>query len=732
MSARLPVLGLLAPALLAACSSVETASECVTDARAAEPAAPSATADPHAEHALPAAPAAPFAVSLDAADKTMVWNVEATHGDLDERFVLTAGAVTGSGSAGKQAIPISISPARFAGDPPLELHIRGAHESTIDLAPGTSVVLHLTGKGFSREGTYRASLVVGGSETRVYAIRIKSTSPHPPLGLRTTELVRTWEDVPPLGRRPRARAVIAVDAAPPGNDPLHVVVKPREPLPAGSQHLPSCGIAAHGIGRANAIAVEIPPLEAGRYEGVIEIQGQPLAVQITLKNPAWIVALVVFLGGIGSIFVRAFARYFTASSQSENAIALLEKKIGRLPVAWDHLRIQNIFRHARGSISWLGMDDVVELLKDATPKDRPELKTIQAALDGSTLPAAIKDDLRSELARALRWSSIADADDIDRRLDQLQTIVKGGAAAWVADLRRHVEDEEKRLAPAMRALAARDHRSAARVHAAFAVFEALTADAARVVACEPTWFTTAPEHAAQLRRIRRSLLVLAHWVTRQDGPADSIRDVLHCMADGAWIARQEGAIPKLAVRPREDIFDTDLRAHREITFEIVRAPEPQDPAPKDPVEHVWACDKWPITWRVNGQVVASPAGPRLTYVFPSWSWIWGGKRRMKVTATIGDGLSVPAWEGEVRREVSRKLSRRTEAEIVNMVVTVLGVGVAAVAAVALYWTGKPFGSWADYMTLLTTGLGVDVGLGTSGKLVSSVVDFLRRKATAPT
>lgn len=718
----------LALVLLAGCAPAETAPECVVGAGDVPPTG-AAPPDPPLDPALPAPPAAPFAVTLEAADKAQVWTVEAAHGLLDERFVLTAGPAPAS--TARQSIPVSVSVARLAADPPVALRLEGARGGLVDLAPGASVVLRLTGGGFTREGVYRAALTVGGSETRVYALRIRSATPFPPLGLRTTELYRTWEDVPPLRRRGRATAVIAVDAAAADTRPYHVVVRPPASPSPGAQHLPSCGVVVHGTGRTDAVAIELPPLEAGLYEGVIDLQGEPLQVRVTLKNPAWIVALVVFLGGLGSLLVRAFARYFSLSAESESAIAREEKKIGTPPCAWDLLRVRNVLREARGSISWLTLDDVVDLLKDAVPRERPELFVLQAALDEPALPAAFKDDLRAELARALRWSARSDADDVDRRLTQLHAVVQGGAPAWVADLRRHVEDEQKRIAPDLEVLAARDARGAARVHAALTMCAALIADAARVVARDPEWFRRTPEHAAQLRRVRRTLLLLPDWVTRPRAPDDEITAVLHCRTEDVRGVPEDDPLPGLCVRRRQDVFAVDLRAHQEVTFEIARACPPAPggkPLRRSPDAQVWACDKWPITWRVNGAVVASPAGPRLTYVFPAWSWIWGKTRPMTVTATIGDGLAEPGWEGLVSAAHSPKLSRRGRAEVVNTLVTVLGVGVASVAAVALYWTGKPFGSWSDYMTLLTTGLGVDVGLGTGSKLVGSVVDFLRRKA----
>jgi hypothetical protein len=712
---------LLATILLVAGCGDGAAPECDTDAGAAQISKDGA--GDGGRRALPAADAgarSPLSITLDRADKG-AWVIEAIHGRIDEPFALSAG----SSPEGKRArVAVSAEPAIFAEDA-VPLAVEGLRDGAVDLGPGETVALRLVGtRRLSREGTYKAWLWI---DAEARPLVITSRSLHPPLGLRSRELVRTWDDIPPFGTRAHA-AVIFVDAAAASLQPYHVVVEPSVPSP-GADHLPSCGITVQGTGEPDRIAVRFPPLGAGRYEGVLMIQGEPLAVRITLKNPFWIVLGVVAFGSLFSLFVRWALAQATAYAQGANRIEAARKRIGSLAVTWDDLSVKNALRQAEGSLTERGLDDLDALLKDAELRGapRPQITDIEDVLEISTLPAAIRDDLRGELKLAMRWCSRVDQPRVGRRLTDIHAIlVGGGAAGWVADIRRNADYTRAQLERIHFAgLGSRPDGATAerRIKAALDLFATLLEDAVVLLDDDPEYFAKSPAHAEQIARIRRALHAFPDWVTLSEGPREELLlAVLHC---NEWTAAPgPPADLSVRVRPWKDAEAPKvLRAHEEITFEIVRSGDRE-----------WASEDQEITWRVDGEPVASPGGPRLTYVFPTWSaraaWPPWGPRKVVVTASIG---SVPIARGELQlcRAESDALRRRGRAEWMKRLAAVTAVGVAAGAAVAIYWAGKPFGSWPDYMALVTTALGVDVSLGAGGKLLDGIIERIKKKLTDP-
>jgi hypothetical protein len=76
------------------------------------------------------------------------------------------------------------------------------------------------------------------------------------------------------------------------------------------------------------------------------------------------------------------------------------------------------------------------------------------------------------------------------------------------------------------------------------------------------------------------------------------------------------------------------------------------------------------------------------------------KQRVEVFA---NRQQLAVWEEPIHDAWSVAFQERRATVVARFGVTLLGMAVASAATVALYWTNKPFGSMADYMTPLSIG-----------------------------
>jgi hypothetical protein len=104
------------------------------------------------------------------------------------------------------------------------------------------------------------------------------------------------------------------------------------------------------------------------------------------------------------------------------------------------------------------------------------------------------------------------------------------------------------------------------------------------------------------------------------------------------------------------------------------------------------------------------------------------KQRVEVFA---NRQQLAVWEEPIHDAWSVAFQERRATVVARFGVTLLGMAVASAATVALYWTNKPFGSMADYMTPLSIGFGADltiVGAGT--KLLDGILGTLKKRLGA--
>ncbi len=675
-----------------------------------------------------------IAVTLSGADANHIWSVEAMYGSFDEPLVFVAAGSQGAGIVAKEEISIRVSAAAFADESPVVLRLvtpDGAPAEKVTISPGEQVVLHLRGHGLGRAGTYRAALDVGGKEPRGYSLRIKSASPYAPLGLQAAEIVATRDDLPIFGRRSITR-VIQVDSAAMDDHRYHVLVKPAEHPSPNAEPLPACGIVARAIGRSDRIALEMPPLEAGRYEGVVEVQGEPIKVQLTLKNPAVIVFLLVALGAVVALFVRWLVGHLVTIEQNENKIAAWERAAGKHLSKWDDLQVRQTARRARGSNQMLGLDDVADILKESAPVERAEPRTIEKALGSSTLPEAVKAPIRLELLRLLYLSSREDADEINRGLADLSQRALSGFRPDLLDWLKNLHERIGRwkadeILPALnRHDRVQDPAGSKLVMAALHLLEMLVKDAEKLIG---KGLDPSEPHSRFLAHIGPILEDLAGWVKGTAPlPKPSIRNILDCVYKPAERPKTIALaspmpVAGLRIQARSAVPEAELQAHDEIIFEIVDE------------KNASLGKGCAIRWEVDGQSIRG--GSKLTYVFQSWSVLsLKRKHRAKtVLAYVGGGndpSSVIRSEHPIRPAWSIAFSRRLAASAAKLSATVVGVLVASAVAVTLYWAGKPFGTSTDYITLFTAGLGVEVGVvGVGGKLVSTIVGYLTKQSDCP-
>jgi hypothetical protein len=112
------------------------------------------------------------------------------------------------------------------------------------------------------------------------------------------------------------------------------------------------------------------------------------------------------------------------------------------------------------------------------------------------------------------------------------------------------------------------------------------------------------------------------------------------------------------------------------------------------------------------------------------SYVFGatGDHEVEVTVTAPDDPSTAVAHGSrLVRVRSHQSPGRTQEQwnlLTRMGVSAVTVAIASVVAVALFWTDKGFGSLRDYMAVLGTGLGAEVGLGASGALLRTLAGAL--------
>ncbi|MBK8254427.1 MAG: hypothetical protein IPK82_17375 [Polyangiaceae bacterium] len=697
----------------------------------AAPSPPTARSVASATHASAEAPAllnavkpSSVSVSIANANDERVIAIDAVHGSFDEPFVLIAvakgeSAADGPPAAKKERVAISISNAFFGGDAPIPLHVvdaaTGRNVTEIEIAAGEHAYVRITGDGFKRDAVYRAGLTIHGAEPAVYRLRIQSTKPHAPLGLRAAQWTDTFSDVMPFQRR-HVTLNLPVDMNDAATAPYHIAVRTPADVPEGARPLPPCGIEAIPAKEAGKIVVKLPPLSAGRYVGVVEIQGEALQVDLTLKNSFWFVWLLVGAGAVLSSALREYVRYRTVREEKEKEITLKEREIAKKAdslVAWDELSLGNMIRMARGRKRYLALDDVSGILEDVVMRERPERIAIDKALNEVPLPTPLRLELRREFARLTYLSARDDARTIDRGIESLARQAQDGfqsaLVGWIRKLEEtHSKAKSKILDTIAEPSAPFDAESKRRVSAALDVLGWLIDDA-RTLAFQTN---ISQGQADVLAKVEPALSSIENWVNTGNIP-DKIVSIIHCgFSDFDAAEEADTDVPTQLLTVRARANSGQLTANHEITFELVTKMDNLEEA------EIYEPTQLPLEWRVDGQTVIR-GGPRMTFVFANAGWLGTGTRT--VEARLG-GRRLGVWTGRIERpELTIAVFERFWSLLARSAASTVGVIVAGAAAVGLLWANKPFGGWADYVTAALTGLGVDVTVVTGGSRLLETV-----------
>jgi hypothetical protein len=679
----------------------------------------------------------------------LVWNTEAVHGTLDDVIPLVAG--NGDGDA---TVAVSVSRASQGGamEPDLELHLssgaaagtsardafgQGAGATTVRLGSGQRSGVRVVGFGFDQQGTYRAAVTVGD---RAYGVRIKVTTPLPPLGLELTEWSQAFPAFP-WTNEITASACIPVDARVPLSEPLHVVASPPDPATADTQRVPPGSVKAGASDMcpsARSFLLTVGPMRPGRYSETLEVQGEKLKVDLAFRAPAYVVLVTVLLGALGSMAVRAFARGRKAAAQREYETREIERSQRKFALVCDVRRVANELQLARGSNRAFLRDDVAMYLEEARKigDSFTSLGTLVSQLESSVLPARIRQQLQRDIGHVRRLSSTQDVPVVVATLEKLlaesKTAFRERVAAWLM--------KEREI------LAAR----------------ALEADELSAMVHEPRRSllkTRAGDAFASLGRLIDD--VQTAWASAQRGgpPVDArhlaLVERVQAATSDIWTADTERAFRRATAAAMILDLPRDRSPFPEATW-VPRLAIVVEPDPPAQARTVTALEE--TTFAVSGVPPESiphlrmewsvrdgewfEGGPRLSHVFESAVWLATVRVRVRPMtpgqklARSADGREVwdggvleAEWSQQVAEPDGRLRRLRLASSVADM--AVLAVGIVVVGMLATVLAGeKQLGTTSDFVGLLLAGVGVDTT--TSSTLLRGAFQFVTQGRKAQT
>jgi hypothetical protein len=648
---------------------------------------------------------------------------------------------------------VSITPARALAPalPPVALHLLefdsrtspaafdkafadGKAELELEFEPDKPRYIRLLGSGFVRPATYQAQLVLGAAPPAALSISVET--PPGGLGLHATQWHQGFTVFPVFQKR-ELKKCIETDIA--AKDAIHAVLEAPVVPRANSLRIPPDAVKVASEKSCHGVSVQVSGLGPGSYDGTLDIEGQKLSLQLSLRPPSILLFFGILLGAFASMSVRRSAAYFGRRAANEAAVADVERNLPRWAMAWDNLLLNNALRRARGNNRLFGLDNVrswLDIVKAGSPS-RPELDVIVNALNVAPLPAMMREALNLELSHLRRLSSSVDADELDKGLRNFAAAAaegfRGRFANWLGALRLSFDDWRRRLKPRVAALPDQELREL--TFGVLDVLWQLIHDAQEILNDRDNpGIGIEYEHVAILERITLTLA----WLDATVGPdlvhhRKTLVDLLYCKIDSSIDAEKVSSpTPAPIELPRDcGITMTPPRALALAEQNFVVAPLP--PA-------VWRLRfRWLIqTLNQRGEVLAEDiveGGPRLTWVFAERDTRRAiapraaKRQRVRVevlAATATDKLTKEgSSEGpapldltfSVFPDVSALKSLRIQAWIAEQGALVTGTVIAGAVAV-LYWMGKPF-DWSDYVNLIVAGIGVDAS--TSSATVRSVM-----------
>jgi hypothetical protein len=356
----------------------------------------------------------------------------------------------------------------------------------------------------------------------------------------------------------------------------------------------------------------------------------------------------------------------------------------------------------------------VAALGDVKRPDRPHVAIVNAALDKLWLPARVVRDVKRDLGDLLALSSRLDEKKIEQGLADLAAAAGDGFRAKVAQWLNRLD---AKLQEAIASIANLPPDKKAEAATAVAVLQSLVGDASWLNAKGERFRR---EHVDVLEGIEPALAELNAW---NGAPSsDLIERIIHCEVVGAGPSLLEEGIsakvvglrvvPCAAILPQARGAGelTTVRALEEVTFEVLEA-EPRRPGVR-------------YHWTVGGREAEIIGGPRLTYVFGATrpyavKTIAVELRGATTNQEIADAHDIsvrvapPQWTDARRARLTQSLWELSASVVFALI--------AAVVAIATYWSGKAFGEPVDYAALLAAGAGVDFSVGAVRKLIADML-----------
>lgn len=641
--------------------------------------------------------------------------------------------------AGESATTVSVGAAHGGGpsERPLELRLAPIEASgsasevfararaTLEVGPADAGrAFRVVGLGFHQPLTFRAHLSVG--KDRAHLIVIRPERVPTGLGLAATE----WNQVVtvlPIAFDNSVKTCIKTTLV--ATSPLRYVLGPPKQPRAGSMRVVPQDVTIATVDDANCrgLRIEMSNLGPGQYDGQLDIEGEVLSFQLSLRPPSITLFLSILLGAVLSVAIRQTASHLAQRAENEAGISELEGQPPQWTLVWDGIKFGNAMRRARGYNRRLGMDSVKRWLvaaRQAAPR-RPELDRIVAALETAPLPSGMRGNVRLELAHVLRLSSPGEMEEVERGLTALTQAAdegfRGRFENWLlaqhdlfdaAAVRLTAKLTAARLAPELEQLA----------RAVLQLLGQLLLDAEEILRSSgPNRIGLSPDHVIVLERIVPFTATFSTWIDH------GLQQHRAQLVD-AWFCQLPDASqppPALQLPEACRIVPSPMQivALAEQTFEV-------EGVPRDMVPHLkflWSLTRLDRRNQPVGQPEMVSGGPRLTWVFSECDSRFGRGRKAVgrivsveiAAATPGEALTPEAskklyWPPQANErfrvgpEISRLKDMRASAWLVKQGALVFGSALVGAAA-AFYWMDKPFGDLTDYMTLLLAGVGVDAG-----------------------
>lgn len=680
-----------------------------------------------------------------------VRSLDVEHGVLDEPLILAAGDAGAPTTVTVTLGGLTLDGTSVGAGLSLEAADGGTSSQVpVTVAPDETRVLRLSARGLDRGGTYRAWLSVAALRQRRYQLVIHAKDPGPAVGLRTKVLRaqrQFWELVLPFAKVTPVFC-IPVDTVPAENELRLSTSDAESPkdMPADATSLPPGTFRRAQppdatVCKGDELALAFGPVPQGHYAGVLDLNGEKLAVDITSQMAPLGLFVWIALGtGLATLL-----RWWRDRSQTmaEN-VRLIAETSARLDKAkpklltWYRIQIDNVLREAKARHLRLSTKKLKALLDGASAvADMPQLDDeTQYAINGAALPGSTKLDLLKLYERCQRLSAREDADNLAKFIASLRASVQNGfrdqLAVWVDQQTIAWAKQRTKIAKAVEALGTAPAASERSKKAAMAcaVVDRLFDDArwlcskandgAPGIASQDVP-SVEPEHVALIEAVPSRAATILEWLPSGMPENFKIEQVVYCLPPAE-------AAPIDAPKPLDYLKHTlGLRAYgsgdpkkvaralEEVTIEVTALPEG------------WA-DRATFRWKVGDQPEIT-GGPRLTWLFEEPPRVaWESPQAPLVTLTI----ETPSqkihlrWTDALERAESDVEAAEATASTAVFVVNAIGVLFVGACA-SLYWASKPVGSLTDVLGMVLAGFGVNAGTAGAPAALEAVGKWLAER-----